>query len=72
MAWKIYLIEEALNMVAPGGLYIIDDLNPQPNWPEGHGSKVVALITYLETRKDFFMSKLNWSTGLILMTRRTA
>ncbi|MFD0618162.1 O-methyltransferase [Paenibacillus sp. GCM10027629] len=69
---KFYLIEEALNMVAPGGLYIIDDLNPQPNWPEGHGSKVEALIAYLETREDFFMSKLNWSTGLILMTRRTA
>ena len=67
---KFNLTEEALNMVAPGGLYIIDDLNPQPNWPEGHGSKVEALIAYLDTREDFFISKLNWSTGLILMTRK--
>ncbi|WP_152391877.1 O-methyltransferase [Paenibacillus guangzhouensis] len=67
---KFYLIEEVLNMVAPGGLYIIEDLNPQPNWPEGHGAKVEELIAYLETRDDFFMSKMNWSTGLILMTRK--
>ena len=67
---KFYLVEEALNMVKPGGMYIIDDLNPQPNWPDGHESKVIDLIAYLETREDFFISKLNWSTGLILMTRK--
>jgi len=67
---KFYLTEEALAMVKPGGIYLIDDLNPQPNWPEGHGSKVVDLIAYLETRNDFFLVKLDWSTGLILMTKK--
>ncbi|CAM3126947.1 class I SAM-dependent methyltransferase [Paenibacillus sediminis] len=67
---KFYLLEEVLKMVKSGGIYIIDDLNPQPNWPEGHGEKVKELITYLESRDDFFISKLNWSTGLILMTRK--
>lgn len=67
---KFYLLEEALSMVKPGGMYIIDDLNPQPNWPEGHGDKVKELIAYLESRDDFFLCKLNWSTGLILMTRK--
>ena len=67
---KFYLVEEVLSMVKPGGMYIIDDLNPQPNWPEGHGEKVKDLITYLESRDDFFLSKLNWSTGLILMTKK--
>ncbi|WP_246246803.1 hypothetical protein [Paenibacillus lemnae] len=64
------MLEEVLSMVKPGGMYIIDDLNPQPNWPEGHGDKVEELITYLESRNDFFMSKLNWSSGLIFMTRK--
>ncbi|MCM3783515.1 class I SAM-dependent methyltransferase [Neobacillus mesonae] len=68
---KFYLIDEALEMVKPGGIYIIDDLNPQPNWPQGHGEKVTDLIAYLESKEEFYLSKLNWSTGLILMTRKS-
>lgn len=67
---KFYLVDEVLNMVKPGGMYIIDDLNPQPNWPDGHGEKVIELAKHLESREDFYLSKLNWSTGLILMTRK--
>jgi predicted O-methyltransferase YrrM len=68
---KFYLLEEVLNMVKPGGVYIIDDLNPQPNWPEGHEEKVSDLISFLETRNEFYMSKMNWSTGLIVMTKKS-
>ncbi|GGO00995.1 O-methyltransferase [Saccharibacillus kuerlensis] len=68
---KFYLIEEVLGMVKPGGIYLIDDLNPQPNWPDGHEDKVAELISFLETRNEFHMSKLNWSTGLILMTKKS-
>lgn len=67
---KFYLVDETLAMVKPGGLYIVDDLNPQPNWPEGHGAKAEELIAYLESRTDFHLSKLNWATGLILMSRK--
>ncbi|XEC97307.1 O-methyltransferase [Paenibacillus tarimensis] len=67
---KFYLVQEVLDMVKPGGMYIIDDLNPQPNWPEGHEEKVSDLISFLETRDEFNLCKLNWSTGLILMTKK--
>ncbi len=32
---------------------------------------VDQLIGYLEKREDFNLTKLNWSTGIILMTRKT-
>lgn len=67
---KFYLNEEVLNMVKPGGMYIIDDLNPQQNWPEGHIEKVHELIAYLEGRDDFHMIKLDWSSGIIIMTKK--
>ena len=37
-AWpgKYSELEEVLAMVKPGGFYVIDDMNPQPNWPDGH------------------------------------
>ncbi len=63
---KYLLLNEVLNMLDPGGIYIIDDMIEQPNWPEGHGEKAENLINELETRKDLTMTKLAWSTGLII------
>ncbi|WP_031425774.1 O-methyltransferase [Flavimarina sp. Hel_I_48] len=68
-AGKFTHLEETLTLVAPGGFYIIDDLNPQKNWPEGHNKKVEKLIAYLNSREDFNLAHLNWSTGIIIMTR---
>ena len=35
--------ELAMELVAPGGWYVIDDLHPQPGWPEGRQSTVDRL-----------------------------
>jgi len=71
-AWpgKYSLLEEVLGMVKKGGFYIIDDMSHQPNWPKGHEGNVDLLIAYLEKRKDFTITKLNWSTGLIIASRK--
>ena len=49
---------------------MIDDMKVQPNWPEGHEDKAKALIQYLENREDFSLTKMDWSTGVIVMTKR--
>ena len=71
-AWpgKYSEIEEILDMVNIGGFYIIDDMKAQPNWPEGHQEKVDQLISYLEGRKDFSLTKMDWSTGVIIMSKK--
>ena len=46
-------------------------LLPQKNWPEGHLTNVQKLIAFLEKRNDFNLTKLNWSTGIILATKTT-
>ncbi|WPP51125.1 O-methyltransferase [Catalinimonas niigatensis] len=70
-AWpgKYSVIEKTLDMLNPGGLYIIDDMLEQPNWPEGHQEKAEKLIDYLEGREDLRLTKMNWSTGLIIATK---
>jgi len=72
-AWpgKYSELEETLAMVKVGGFYVIDDMNPQPNWPDGHAEKAEALITYLESRDDFSLTKMDWSTGVIMMCRQS-
>lgn len=66
---KFWLLEETLSLLKIGGLYVIDDLLPQPNWPEGHAAKVAQLIATLEQRQNLRVTKLNWSTGLMLATK---
>lgn len=71
-AWpgKYSEIEEVLDLIKVGGFYVIDDMTFQPNWPEGHADKASKLISYLENRKDFSLTKMDWSTGVIIMTKK--
>jgi len=70
-AWpgKYSEIEEILALIQIGGFYVVDDMCRQPNWPEKHEDNVKQLVAYLENRKDFTLTKLNWSTGLIIAVK---
>ena len=70
-AWpgKYELLDETLALLKPGGIYLIDDMLPQPNWPEGHELKVKKLVGDLLQRKDLRVSVMNYSTGLLLCTK---
>ena len=77
---KIDQPELALNLVAPGGFYIIDDLNLA--WKEQEeiyepddyildvwrGQRQV--IKLLQERDDFICTEMRWSTGLMVCTKR--
>jgi predicted O-methyltransferase YrrM len=70
MPGKYDLFEETVALLKPGGFYIIDDMLPQPNWPAGHAKRVDAFIEMLESRKDLILTKMNWSTGIILVVKK--
>lgn len=67
---KYLLLNEVLSMLNKGGLYIIDDMLPQANWPDGHQEKVNKLISYLETRADLLLTRLVWATGIIIAVKK--
>jgi predicted O-methyltransferase YrrM len=69
MPGKYDLFEETWALLKTGGFYIVDDLLPQPNWPEGHAAKAAAFMLELENRKDIRLTKLNWSTGIIMAVK---
>jgi predicted O-methyltransferase YrrM len=62
-------LDEALRSLKRGGLYVVDDMLPQPNWPDGHAQRADELISMLENRDDLIVTKLNWSTGVIIGTK---
>ena len=59
----------AWNCVTRGGFYIIDDVLPQENWPQGHGAHVQRLLADLDRRTDCQIVRLGWSSGLVLVAR---
>jgi len=67
---KYLLLDEVLSMLNKGGLYIIDDMLPQPNWPDGHHEKAINLISTLEKREDLILTKQVWSTGIIIAVKK--
>jgi len=67
---KYLLLDEVLDMVEKGGIYIIDDMLPQANWPTGHAEKATALIAYLDSREDIILTKMGWATGIIIITKK--
>jgi len=67
---KYLLLDEVLGMINRGGLYIVDDILPQPNWPEGHQEKAIRFVEYLEGRTDLVLTKQHWSTGIIMAVKK--
>jgi predicted O-methyltransferase YrrM len=73
-AWpgKFSHLDEALALLRAGGMYVIDDLLPQPNWPDGHAPRVPVLMEDIERRREFITVRMAWGSGLMLVVRRGA
>ncbi|WP_235299073.1 O-methyltransferase [Portibacter marinus] len=68
---KYEMIEETLSMLKTGGFYVIDDMNEQDNWPEGHAENVHRLTDLLSRSDDLQVTKMNWSTGIFVCVKIT-
>lgn len=71
-AWagKYSHLDAALARLRAGGIYVIDDMLPQPNWPPDHVPEVAALLGVLEGLTGFDIAKLAWSTGIVICVKR--
>ena len=62
-------LDTVLSALAPGGLYIIDDMLPHTYTPERVPMQK-AVVEMLSQRKDLHLTKLSWSTGIVMATKR--
>lgn len=67
---KYLLLGETLSMLNKGGLYVVDDMLPQNNWPEGHAEKAIKFVVHLESRQDILLTKQAWATGMIIAVKK--
>lgn len=71
MPGKYDLFDDAWQLLKENGFYIVDDMLPQPNWPDGHAQKADDFIAMLEGKQDAIVTKMNWSTGIIILIKRS-
>lgn len=72
---KLRLLDETLALLKPGGLYIVDDMLPQPNWGTldlgyDHPQAIRDLTATLEAHPLLHVTKLSWATGILIATRK--
>jgi predicted O-methyltransferase YrrM len=75
VAGKYELVAETLALLAPGGVYIVDDMLPQDDWPAEHfplASGMVDRMAALCASARVTPVGLSCATGLMMLTREVA
>ncbi len=72
MPGKYEGLRECLRVVKPGGFYVIDDMLPQANWPDGHAAKIPVLVRELARDESLTIVPLAWASGIVLAVKRGA
>ena len=61
---KYFLLDEVLQMVKPGEVYVIDDMNHSKKWPEEHEAKAGNLLRHLRSLGGWSFSYYTFGTGV--------
>ena len=70
-AWpgKYSNLDAALRRLKTGGIYVVDDMLPQPNWPPDQAPNATALRERLHALDSFTVAALDWATGIIICVK---
>ena len=72
-AWpgKYSHLQYSLNVLKKGGIYLVDDMLPQSNWPDGHQKRVDAFLAFFRRLNGYAMNYMNWASGVAVITKMT-
>jgi predicted O-methyltransferase YrrM len=65
---KFERLDELLAHLRPGGIYVVDDLLPQPTWPEDHPERVEGFLKRWPFLDGEFRAQIvmDWASGLAI------
>jgi predicted O-methyltransferase YrrM len=66
---KFHGLETLLRLLRVGGLYVADDLLPQPTRPDDHQQRVDEFLDRLPRVSGLYAVTMAWSSGLVVGTR---
>ncbi|WP_203236781.1 O-methyltransferase [Nocardia panacis] len=57
---------ELFARLAPGALYVVDDLLPQPTWPDDHQDRVDQFLAEIQDESELLCTTMHWNSGMLL------
>ncbi|MFJ8774115.1 O-methyltransferase [Streptomyces microflavus] len=66
---KFHRLDDLTGLLEPGGLYVVDDLLPQPTWPSDHQTRVDNFLAHLPERSNLLGTTATWASGVLVGTR---
>jgi predicted O-methyltransferase YrrM len=66
---KFHRLGDLLALLRIGGLYVADDLLPQPTWPADHPSRVNVFLGRLPEVPGMRAMTMEWASGVVLGAR---
>lgn len=65
---KFDQLDTLVNLLAPGGLYVVDDLLPQDTWPDDHPERIDQ-FWQAWPRADMVATPMEWASGLLVAAK---
>jgi predicted O-methyltransferase YrrM len=65
---KFDQLDTLIDLLAPGGLYVVDDLLPQETWPADHPERIDQFWTRWP-RADMVATPMSWASGLLVAAK---
>ncbi|MFD6935258.1 O-methyltransferase [Streptomyces goshikiensis] len=66
---KYLRLADLLAILAPGALYVVDDMLPQATWPDDHQPRVDAFMEQLPEVPNVRATPMRWASGLVVAAR---
>jgi predicted O-methyltransferase YrrM len=66
---KFTHLDQLIDLLNPGALYLGDDLLLQPTWPEDHQERVDAFLDHLPHQRRLRPVVMSWASGLVVAAR---
>lgn len=67
---KQRMADQTLALLRPGGFYVVDDMLPVHGWGPDLATLDPQLVAMLMGREDLVVTKMCWSTGLVVAVKR--
>jgi predicted O-methyltransferase YrrM len=71
-AWpgKYEYVEETIKLLKPGGIFIVDDMLPQDDWPEEHYKDAHNCLEGLKNLSNVNSFCMEWGSGILMFTNK--
>ncbi len=63
-------LREALQLLRPGGLFVVGGVGEHEGWTAAERSAAQTLVSRLEVLQDVQLTSLDWSSGVLLACRK--